>query len=190
MRVIGLDYGTKTVGVALSDALGITAQPVETITRKDVYKRQMWSGDMVASFAKKYLGCDKEYVRPDGLLLGYPVITSGKDAHRASFVKLLGENYEKYIDDISLENKVSKDTPESFIWHTFDDNSVPLENTLLLVEALRKNNVKFEYHVFPDGCQGLGLGTKETTTKGGKHYQPEVYAWTSLFKQWMDRYDK
>jgi len=145
---------------------------------------------MVASFAKKYLGCDKEYVRPDGLLLGYPVITSGKDAHRASFVKLLGENYEKYIDDISLENKVSKDTPESFIWHTFDDNSVPLENTLLLVEALRKNNVKFEYHVFPDGCHGLGLGTKETATKGGKHYQPEVYAWTSLFKQWMDRYDK
>ena len=62
----------------------------------------MWSGDMVASFAKKYLGCDKEYVRPDGLLLGYPVITSGKDAHRASFVKLLGENYEKYIDDISM----------------------------------------------------------------------------------------
>ena len=98
--------------------------------------------------------------------------------------------YEKYIDDISLENKVSKDTPESFIWHTFDDNSVPLENTLLLVEALRKNNVKFEYHVFPDGCHGLGLGTKETATKGGKHYQPEVYAWTSLFKQWMDRYDK
>ena len=145
---------------------------------------------MVASFVKKYLGCDKEYVRPDGLLLGYPVITSGKDAHRASFVKLLGENYEKYIDDISLENKVSKDTPESFIWHTFDDNSVPLENTLLLVEALRKNNVKFEYHVFPDGCHGLGLGTKETATKGGKHYQPEVYAWTSLFKQWMDRYDK
>ena len=33
MRVIGLDYGTKTVGVALSDALGITAQPVENITR-------------------------------------------------------------------------------------------------------------------------------------------------------------
>ena len=35
MRIIGLDYGTKTVGVALSDALGITAQPVETITRKE-----------------------------------------------------------------------------------------------------------------------------------------------------------
>ena len=38
MRVIGLDYGTKTVGVALSDALGITAQPVETITRKEENK--------------------------------------------------------------------------------------------------------------------------------------------------------
>ena len=38
MRIIGLDYGTKTVGVALSDALGITAQPVETITRKEENK--------------------------------------------------------------------------------------------------------------------------------------------------------
>ena len=55
------------------------------------------------------------------------------------------------------------------------------------VEALRKNNVKFEYHVFPDGCHGLGLGTKETATKGGKHYQPEVYEWTKLFEQWMNR---
>ena len=55
---------------------------------------------MVASFAKKYLGCDKEYVRPDGLLLGYPVITAGENSHRGSFVKLLGENYDKYIDDI------------------------------------------------------------------------------------------
>ena len=38
MRILGLDYGTKTVGVALSDALGITAQPVETITRKEENK--------------------------------------------------------------------------------------------------------------------------------------------------------
>ena len=147
----------------------------------------MYDQPELADFIQNVLHVSPKEVRPDGLLLGYPVITSGKDAHRASFVKLLGENYEKYIDDISLENKVSKDTPESFIWHTFDDNSVPLENTLLLVEALRKNNVKFEYHVFPDGCHGLGLGTKETATKGGKHYQPEVYEWTKLFEQWMNR---
>ena len=86
-----------------------------------------------------------------------------------------------------MYKRQSKDTPESFVWHTFDDNSVPLENSLLFVEALRKNNVKFEYHVFPDGCHGLGLGTKETATKGGKHYQPEVYEWTKLFEQWMNR---
>ncbi len=34
MRILGLDYGSKTVGVAVSDPLGITAQPVETIWRK------------------------------------------------------------------------------------------------------------------------------------------------------------
>lgn len=85
---------------------------------------------------------------------------------------------------------MSKDTPESFVWHTFDDNSVSLENSLLFVEALRKNGVKFEYHVFPDGCHGLGLGTKETATKGGKHYQPrymrgQVFSssgWTGMNK--------
>ena len=38
MRILGLDYGTKTVGVALSDPLGITAQAVETITRKEENK--------------------------------------------------------------------------------------------------------------------------------------------------------
>ena len=35
MRIMGLDYGTKTVGVAVSDPLGITAQAVETVTRKE-----------------------------------------------------------------------------------------------------------------------------------------------------------
>jgi len=38
MRIMGLDYGSKTVGVAVSDLLGMTAQPVETITRKDENK--------------------------------------------------------------------------------------------------------------------------------------------------------
>ncbi len=38
MRILGLDYGTRTVGVAVSDELGITAQPLETITRKDANK--------------------------------------------------------------------------------------------------------------------------------------------------------
>lgn len=38
MRILGLDYGTKTVGVALSDELGITAQPIMTIERKSENK--------------------------------------------------------------------------------------------------------------------------------------------------------
>ena len=38
MRIMGLDYGSRTVGVAISDALGITAQGIETITRKEENK--------------------------------------------------------------------------------------------------------------------------------------------------------
>ena len=38
MRIIGLDYGSKTVGVAATDALGPTVQPVETVTRREENK--------------------------------------------------------------------------------------------------------------------------------------------------------
>ena len=57
---------------------------------------------------------------------------------------------------------------------------------MLLASALRKAGVNFELHLFPQGSHGLGLGTKETDTKDGKHYQPEVAVWTELFKVWMD----
>lgn len=147
----------------------------------------MWNSKELEYFAKDILGVEQEAIKPNGMLLGYPVITSGEYAHRGSFENLIKSRYDELLDVVSLEKRVSKDTPKAFIWHTVTDGSVPVENSMLLAAALRKAGVSFELHLFPEGSHGLGLSTKETDTKDGKHYQPEVAVWTELFKVWLDK---
>jgi acetyl esterase/lipase len=144
----------------------------------------MWNQSELENFLEKELHKDADAVRPNGMLLGYPVITSGEYAHRLSFTRLLGDRYDSLLDAVSLEKRVSIDTPKTFLWHTGTDTSVPLENSLLFAQSLRRENVPFELHVFPEGNHGLGLGTLETDTKDGKHFQPEVAVWTELFARW------
>ncbi len=77
------------------------------------------------TFLAEELGVDAEQLRPNGLLLSYPVITSGPKAHRGSFTNLLGDRYDELVDEMSLENQVSLDTPKTFLWHTAPDDCVP-----------------------------------------------------------------
>jgi dipeptidyl aminopeptidase/acylaminoacyl peptidase len=88
--------------------------------------------------------------KPNALILCYPVISSKKEiSHRGSFYNLLGENKEEEIyESMSVEKYVNKDTPPAFIWHTFDDSAVPVENSLLFAQNMRKSNVPFELHIF------------------------------------------
>ena len=62
--------------------------------------------------------------------------------------------YEELKDRMSLEFQVTEDTPRTFIWHTFEDQTVLLDNTLLFVQALYKKGIPVEYHVFPQGPMG------------------------------------
>jgi acetyl esterase/lipase len=147
----------------------------------------MWNSSELSTFIQEELKATPIEVRPNGMLLGYSVLTSGEFAHRNSFVHLLGEQYENLVAQMSLEDRVTEDTPETFLWHTVADGSVPVENSLLFAQALRKHQVKFELHIFPDGNHGIGLGTKETDTIDGKHYEPSVAVWPQLFKAWVDK---
>lgn len=141
----------------------------------------MWN----RGFITEKLGLKPEDIKPDGMLLSYPVITSGEFAHRGSFEKLLGSQYDEMVDKLSLENLVNEDTPATFMWHTFEDGSVPVENSMFLANALRKANVHFELHIFPYGSHGLGLATEETNTKEGNKIQPECAVWPELFATWL-----
>lgn len=135
-------------------------------------------------FLKKQLTGNEQQWRPNGLLLSYPVITSGTFAHENSIPNLLGKNYERLSEKMSLENQITRDTPPTFIWHTVEDQRVPVENSLLFATGLQSAGIPFELHIFPNGAHGLSLSTSETTLNPKKMDKASAN-WPYLFKIWV-----
>ncbi len=122
--------------------------------------------------------------KPNGLILCYPVITGGEKAHRGSFENLLGDQYsDEMIEFTSLEKQVTRDTPKSFLWHTYDDDGVPVENSLLFASALAENGVPFELHVYPHGYHGLSLANG--LVNGPDGVLPNVQTWVKFATEWV-----
>ena len=138
-------------------------------------------------YLSETLGVSAEQIRPNGMILCYPVITSGEKAHQGSFEKVLGEDYvdEEKRRFLSLEYSVSKDTPPTFLWHTAPDDTVPVENSLLFFQALHALDIPAELHIYPVGGHGLGLATAETACPNGYGIQPECESWIQLAGDWM-----
>lgn len=134
-------------------------------------------------------GYDPDAVRPNALMLAYPVITSGPLAHRGSFDALLGEKKDdqEALDAVSIEKHIDAKTPPVFVWHTLPDGCVPCENTLMLIDACKKAGVSIEAHLFPEGGHGLALGNAETAWQGVNGIEPCVQAWPKLAIDWMRR---
>lgn len=132
-------------------------------------------------------GFTPQQIQPNGLILSYPVITSGEYAHRGSFESLMGTKKSQELEEyLSLEKRVTSDVPPVFIWHTFEDLVVPLENTLMFVNALRKADVSVEVHIFPNGGHGLGLASKETMVAAtGYGVQKHCQSWIRLAGEWI-----
>ncbi|MBI9051892.1 MAG: alpha/beta hydrolase [Anaerolineaceae bacterium] len=130
-------------------------------------------------------GLNNKSVKPNALILAYPVITSGEFRHDGSIQNLLGADVSpEMLEMISLENQVSACTPPTFIWHTFEDEGVPLENSLLYASALRKHNIPFELHIYPQGSHGLSLASKETANE--MHIaNSHIATWLELSIEWL-----
>jgi acetyl esterase/lipase len=104
---------------------------------------------------------ERQSSRPDLGILCYPVITMGKYAHSVSKKNLLGiDPPARSVKLLSNELQVTAQTPPCFIWTTYEDKTVPLENSLMFVEALRKYQVPFDFHVYQKGEHGMGLDDK------------------------------
>lgn len=102
---------------------------------------------------------ERESSRPDLGILCYPVITLGEFAHAGSRQQLLGTTpAPELLQLLSNEFQVTPQTPPCFIWHTMEDKSVPVENSLLFASALRRAGVPFSLHIYETGAHGLGLG--------------------------------
>lgn len=125
-------------------------------------------------------------LRPAGMILCYPVITSGEFAHRGSIENLLGgPGDEKMLERVSLEKQVTGMMPPAFIWHTYSDESVPVENSLLLVGAMRKSGVQAEFHMYPVGAHGLSACDEQTARPDGFGVQKECQSWLPLAREWL-----
>ena len=113
-------------------------------------------------------------LRPAFGILCYPVITmQGEHAHAGCRTNLLGENApETLAQSVSCHEHVTVQTPPCFIWHTWEDAAVPVENSLLFASALRKNGVPFELHIYEKGRHGLGLGAE--------------FAWSTDCLRWLN----
>lgn len=125
------------------------------------------------------LGTDGKQLVPNAVLLGYSVITSGPFAHRDSIVNLAGDDRELQ-ELFGLENQVRPGLPPFFIWHTVADELVPVQNSMLLAEALEKCDVPYELHLFTKGAHGSSTCTREV-------YQPDPHnaSWLPLCIDWL-----
>ena len=149
-------------------------------------------GHLAAHYANAYNCAEVREVFPNSKrvnasLLSYPVITAkSPTAHVKSFYTLAGTTdlTEEHIARFSCENLVSHDTPPTFLWHTAADENVPVANSLLYAQALAKNGISFEMHIFPSGIHGLA--TVDTVTNNTVDAKTaRAHEWLAKSKEWL-----
>lgn len=116
---------------------------------------------------------DRESSRPDAMVLCYPVIClDGPNAHEGSAQALLGERAADRAerDAVTPCLHVGAETAPAFLWHTANDEAVPVGNSLEMFAAMQRNGVHAELHLFPHGNHGLGLAQGD----------PQVSKWVGL----------
>lgn len=135
----------------------------------------LWDAEPV----QKALGIHAEEARPNAVVLGYPVVTSGVATHGGSMQNLCGEDA-ALRSTMSLENQIRAGLPPFFIWHTVEDTAVPVQNSLLLANALNEHKVPFELHLFAHDGHGTSTCTNEVNTPNSHNR-----AWVALCTDWL-----
>jgi acetyl esterase/lipase len=124
---------------------------------------------------------DRLSAKPSVAGLMYPVITMARPlAHEGSRQNLLGPApSDAEVAAYSREKTVGAETPPSLIVHALDDHTVPVENSLRMLDALRSAKVAAELHLFEEGDHGFGLRLAQ-----GK----PCAVWPELFLAWLKRH--
>lgn len=112
--------------------------------------------------------------RPNALILGYPCILSS-----------LGDVLAFPVP--SLDQEVDERTPPTFVFSTFEDSVVPIENSLSFMKALNDKRIPFESHIFQNGVHGLSLA-KPLSSVGVKPLVDQDFAqWFDLSISWLHK---
>jgi acetyl esterase/lipase len=120
--------------------------------------------------------------RPDAMILCYAVLTCGEKTEHDTAHCVCGEEMSpEMVELFSLEKHVTPNTPPAFLWHTIEDELVPVENAMMFAEALQKNHVPFECHLFQKGGHGMSMCNAEVGSEN-----PHAAHWFSLAAEWLD----
>jgi acetyl esterase/lipase len=121
---------------------------------------------------------DRVSSRPDLGILCYPVITMGWNTHIGSKHNLLGDNPNPdLVALLSNETQVTPETPPVFLFHTFEDPAVKVENTMEFAAALRRCGVPFALHIYTKGNHGMGLGSAQWDPDSRHEWTYECALW-------------
>ncbi len=126
----------------------------------------------------------EENIRPNAMVLCYPVITADEDTHPGSIHNVSGgaavgsPEYTYW----GLNSHVDENTPPVFLWHTAADNCVPVENSLKMASALSRAKVPFELHIFPEGYHGMSVCSREVDTP-----HPYNARWVDMSIAWLNK---
>lgn len=122
--------------------------------------------------------------RPTGMVLCYAVLIF---SHKRSFYNLCGTDTPtpEQLEKFELEKHVSADTPPAFIWHTFPDKTVDVQNALTFAQKMKDNGIPFELHIYPEGDHGLSLCNEETWSQKPNMLMPHAEGWADLAVRWI-----
>ncbi|MBQ7387740.1 MAG: alpha/beta hydrolase [Clostridia bacterium] len=137
----------------------------------------------------KTLGARKGYNRPDAAILAYPVVSAVKQTHLGSFETLLGKNVSSFSEQereyLSLECRASSDSAPLFIWHTAEDQIVPINGSMALAERYVELGLKTTLRLYPYGRHGVALSNDITVRDDPYAAQPLAEGWIDESCAWL-----
>lgn len=132
------------------------------------------------------LGKRAAHAKLNAVLLSYAVSTLGEYTH-SDTCRIITGGDEGLRERLSNEKRVTGKSAPAFIWHTYADDVVPVENSFLLASAYRKAGVPFALHVFEHGWHGLSLCNDETLNQTEDDCSlAKVGKWFPLSVDWLN----
>ena len=116
-------------------------------------------------------------------ILAYPAlninIKTDRTGKEVEFVKRVFSN--------NPTNKVSDKNPPVFIWHTYEDETVPISGSIEYIQKLEQLKIPFEAHFYQKGSHGLSVATEVTSDVDNNKMDAHVATWTSLAITWLNK---
>lgn len=131
------------------------------------------------------LNVEKDALTINAGVLCYPVLLSEKEVTHGGTMETISGGDPVLREYLSIEKRVTKQTPPCFLWHTANDELVPIENSIRMAAALAQNKVPFELHIYEDGPHGMATSDDETGYLSSNLRNRHVESWIQLALDWL-----